>query len=345
MDILLKTGRENAQRILSVLKTVASANGMVELHDIHIRTLQAIARQIFSTDLDIGTLPTHVMGEPDDIPSNLRPDVLRMAGILPMLEDEHKIERASALRLLSDAWKLERSFVKSVERLAHDHTLHIVLHALRVSRVELGASVPAQTLGVVKAKLKIDGNPDVLAQFERYQSYPEGTVGKTMFQYFDDNEFDLPGTPGNYFSNNLIVHDLHHVLSGYDTSPLGELAVQAFDDGISRVNYASALVAIVAQFQLAVAIDPSIPTWIEQFDPEIMFAAKRRGLNCTENYLDGDYNFDPLMREPLSDVRKRFNISEEGMLVRSRDDKWCGPLGPPYSRQDKNLISRETLRI
>jgi len=342
---ILQIRDDAARNVLTTLKGIATADGTLPLHDIHRKTLEAIATNLFSTTVDIDALPDTAAAAANQVPENIRREVIHLAGIIPVLEDEHKLERAKALHAVSRQWGVEAAFTKAIEDVAHNHKARLLMHALQESRVELGASTLQELWGLVVSRMHLDGHPEIYARYNSYRSYPEGSFGKVMTEYYDDNEFELPGKPGNYFSNYLIKHDFHHVLSGYTTSPMGELAVQYFDDGISKVDYSSALVGISAQIQIAMVFDSSIPAWINQIDPEIMFRAKRRGLDCTENYLDTDYDFEPLMKEQLSDVRQRFNISEEGMMVQSKSDKWCGPLGPPYKRVSDQLIKRESLHL
>ncbi|USG62490.1 ubiquinone biosynthesis protein COQ4 [Sneathiella marina] len=341
MDI----NEDQARYIMAVLKMIATANGTIEMHDIHRRTIEAIAKHLLISHIDLESLPGNLPEAAEEVEAKMRHEVIHIAAIMAVLEVEGKGKRAQTLAELAKHWKLEKGFVLGVTGLVENHKMRIFLHVLQASKVELGGGALTQVWDIAKARLRLDGDKKLLARYQSYRNLPEGTLGHEMLRYYDDNGFNLPGKPDNYFSNALIKHDFHHVLSGYSTSPLGEIAVQFFDAGISKIDYSSALVALVAQFQIAMTIDSTIPTWINQFDPEIAFLAMERGQACTENYLDEDYDFYALATEKLSDIRKRFNISEQGMLVSGPTDKWCGPLGKPYERANDELIKPATLKI
>ena len=144
---------------------------------------------------------------------------------------------------------------------------------------------------------------------------------------------------GAAFSNNLSLHDVHHILAGYDTSPLGELCVYAFDGALSRRDYSSALVGSVAQFQLGYARYRDTPSWRNQFDPESIYRAAERGHACTVNYVDEPIDFDSLKEKPLAEVREHLGVDPEGALVRAATDPWCGALGPPDDRENADLVN------
>ena len=50
------------------------------------------------------------------------------------------------------------------------------------------------------------------------------------------------------------------------------------------------------------------------------------------------------MEQPLSEVRKQFGISEEGMMVTSPNGKWCGTYGVPSKRKNPNLVKEGLLQ-
>lgn len=343
---ILSTEPGNIPDILSVLKSVATANGKVAIHDIQEKTLNAIARHLFRSETDIDSLDSSFNASADQIPEELRKEVIHIATVLTILEDKDRITRTKTLGQLAAYWEIEKSYIKTIDDLAHDHKTRMFLHELKAGTQEIGVSLLGQIWGLTKSKLHLDGNKETLARFESYRLLPENTFGHTMTRYYEENEFVLPGTPGDFFSNVLIRHDYHHVLSGCSTSPLGEMCVFAFDAGISGVDYTTTLVALIVQFQLGVVMDTSIPAWIDQFDPDSVFYAYESGLKCNTNYIDDmDFDFTSLMTEPLSDIRKRFNIPEEGILVPNKEKEWCGPLGAPYKRQSDKIVKSNTLNL
>ena len=118
-------------------------------------------------------------------------------------------------------------------------------------------------------------------------NYPKVLLEKTLYNYYADNEFTIPGTPGSALEEILVIHDMHHVLSGCDTSPLGEICVGAFDGGVSGEDMTAYISALTAQFQIGFTMsDPTINTWVKQFDADVVYRSYRRGIDTTVNYLE-----------------------------------------------------------
>jgi hypothetical protein len=324
--------------VIQLLKGVATAEGQVPFHDIHRKTLLAISEHIFETSIDPEELPCEFAGVQDDIEDHeLRREITHMASVLPYLEPDSIGPRAEALGRLASNWGVTDITVKGAMDFARNKKTLIYLDSFRTNIPEMGHGLLSLYWGFFKSGIHRDGDAQRLARYESYRTLPVGTLGYAFASYYDDNKFPLPGSAGAPFSNNLSLHDVHHILAGYDTSPLGELCVYAFDGALSQSDYSGALVGSVAQYQLGYARYRDVPSWRNQFDPDTIYRAAERGHSCTVNYLDQSIDFDALKEEPLAAVRERFGIDPEGALVRSAEDRWCGPLGPPDERQNPDL--------
>lgn len=206
-----------------------------------------------------------------------------------------------------------------------------MLDTFRINHAELGRGFFGQAWGLLKGTLKLDGDEETLAGYESYRELAPDTLGRTLVAYYDDNRFPLPGSVGAAFSNTLTTHDRHHVLSGYDTTPLGEVCVLAFDGAISRRNFGGALIGAVAQFQIGFVFDPTVRAWRHQFDPEAVYRAVERGHACRVNYLDEYVALDSLREHPIEEVREHFGIPAEGAMVRGRTTGGAARWGPSTS--------------
>ena len=97
--------------------------------------------------------------------------------------------------------------------------------------------------------------------------------------------------------------------------------------------------------QIGLVFDPSVRSWKNQFDPDLVFRAFERGSEATVDYLTPDFDMHPLMEQPLEDVRERFGIPGEGRLVRSWDDLWCGEMGPVTRRKGPDIVHEPGLKL
>ncbi|MGI9559000.1 MAG: hypothetical protein ACR2NQ_04985 [Thermodesulfobacteriota bacterium] len=324
-----------AETVLSIFKGIVTGEGKLPMQRMDRATLAAIAKEVLETEVDVDALPGSLSDAGVIDGEQLREEILHMGAVLPFLEEDLSMqqERVDALRRLGELWKVKDSMIKSLISLSHGHKLRIMLHAMREARLEAGMPLWKQMMIQLEGVMHLDGDKAVLAKYKEYESLPEGTLGRTMTEYYNQNDFPYPGTSGAPFSNLLLQHDLHHVLSGYNTTGLGEFCVAGFAYGMTgESTYCSVLVVFMFQFHLGQVMDPGANAYRNEYEPAPVFRAFKRGSECTGDYMKMDYDFHPLMQEKLSDIRARFNISADGMLVKSGSDLWCGSEGPPGKR-------------
>ena len=91
-----------------------------------------------------------------------------------------------------------------------------------------------------------------IVSLEELFSYPEGTLGHSLGVHLKTNNLELeffPPTEGadvaTYITRRVRrTHDLWHVLTGFDTSPAGEVALQAFTFAQLKAPFSALLIAI-----------------------------------------------------------------------------------------------------
>ena len=335
---VLSLSKSNKKNILSLLAGIATDEGKLDLHDIHKKTIHAIGHHLLGIDESDDILSNTFSVSESFTSKDVQSEILHLAGPLVFLEEAHQLQRSMAMERLAKKWKLKDKLVKTIIKTAEGKKLAILMCEVRPTEVEVGASSLKQAYGYLMGKLGLDHNKELYDMYKGYESLPENSLGKTLSTYYKQNQFLIPGEGGAPLVDILVIHDFHHVLSGYDTTPLGELCVLAFDNGISKNDYAGILTGVTAQFQIGVTIDTTTNTWVNQFDPEAIYRAYRRGLDCNTNYIDNKYDFNLIADQSLSEIRKKFNISEEGMFINSSKDKWCGKYGPPALRKNKNIV-------
>ena len=88
----------------------------------------------------------------------------------------------------------------------------------------------------IKTYLRSGLNPNIEAIEKLRQSLENpvpGTLADALKTYYKTEQVEIPGTDASLFpADYIIVHDLHHVLLGIDTSHRGELIVIAYESGM-----------------------------------------------------------------------------------------------------------------
>lgn len=344
MKEIIQVRGEQAHAILGLLKQVATSDGAFALHEIHRETLHAMAEHLFQvTDFDPDAEHPPIKAAKEVAGTEeLRQQVMNMAGILPFLEEEHLQERIDAVGRLGEAFGYDRKFTKRLHQLSHEAILGLAICLNRALSLEVGNHLWKGLYKLAESAVHLDGDKRMLERFTGYRDLDTSTFGRTLISYYDDNDFPLPGTPGAFFSNSLWTHDIHHVLSGYPTTPLGETCVLAFDGGMMDLDMGKALIAYTAQFQIGIQFDKGLRTWRNQFKPDVVMRAFERGGNCSVDYIQYDFDFGDRFTRSLAEVRAEFGIDPEGALVSAPGDKWCGDMGIVGMRDDDpDIIERK----
>lgn len=171
----------------------------------------------------------------------------------------------------------------------------------------------AGALGVLKNMLGFAGlieNPEIARKYHALAEYPEGTLGRSLFEFYKARNFKFPGEKGGA-PEALLPHDLSHVLGGYDTDMPGEGRVLAFTAGYRREKAFDTLAFILVQGQHGVKLTPlaeaytgflSTPNLVTE-----MVEAFARGSRSTVDFM-GDWDFWEVMDRPVAELRERYGI-------------------------------------
>ncbi len=139
-------------------------------------------------------------------------------------------------------------------------------------------------------------NVPQIVEIEELRSYPEGTLGKTWANFLDDNNLQ-PLTTG---FRRKQLHDGVHVLTGYDSSSIGEAELQAFLLG-AKFGLFNLLIAV----GLLRSIRKGLPNETK-VARERMRKAYKRGQNC--NFNPDTWEPELLWGLPLEEVRAKFGV-------------------------------------
>jgi len=115
----------------------------------------------------------------------------------------------------------------------------------------------------------------------------------------------FPNTPGRIKA--VKFHDLHHVLTGYETNALGEFEISAWEIGAGCTSIAAAWVINMSGLATGVLVEP-----------RRIFAAFMRGRRSRTLYGE---TFEPLLDCKVGELRERFvDDSAAAATARSRAD-------------------------
>jgi len=159
--------------------------------------------------------------------------------------------------------------------------------------------------------LRLD-EPDLeLAQrLQALHDLPEGTLGWHYIEFYRRNDITVPGadthTPAHYVS-----HDMNHVISGYEPTGPGEIALGAFtlamnDNDANWLQFVTNLVIHEAGLLKHGEIQPKASTMTRTGATELVGEAFGRGARCTSDFSQADHL--AMADWPLEAVRAHYNV-------------------------------------
>lgn len=283
---------------LRALKTVAMANGVFDHAE---RALLRAAAQLYEAPLDPDAPP--LGGE-------------ELARCIQAPEDRAKLVDDCVLMSLADEdaspeeWRVLReygqalSLPEEVLRQSYDHAYA----QRRLAQHELMRRQYAEMLRELSARRGPEGlrlffaqNPEDPARAWRYRRLgllPKKSLGHELWRYCRVRDFGLPGEAGG-LPEELLWHDLLHVLTGYDTTPDGELALGAFTAGMTRRPLFPFLFFVMLSFQDGLSLSP-----------KKLQRAYLRGQAASQDLTQG-WELWPHAERPVAALALDYNLAED----------------------------------
>jgi hypothetical protein len=290
-----------AQLILGAMRNVATALGAQPLTDTDRAVLAATHHYLFRATgvLDPAALPDTI------------PVVLHAA-----LEDarlaDHAVQLLTAMALVDgtiDAPRVDR--VESYAGLV-GVTGERVRQLAEIGRRNLewvAADAQRNNAGAVGQLLESPRNDLLAARYRALADLAIGTLGRAFADFYRTHEFAFPGEADALVETFATPHDSAHVLSGYDTTPAGELLVRAFAAGMHPDEPMSVdLLPVIITWHLGAELTECAGAPTGALDPEEFLMAWERGAATTTDVLDGDWDFWTTCTRSLDDLRSDYAV-------------------------------------
>lgn len=302
---------EQAYWGLRAMKTVALADGAIDESERHM--LQAVQR-VFGTHHSVDDLETIApeelaAGLPDQ---QIRRQLVNGLIVMSLIDQAVKPEEAALVERFASALQVTLPEVTNLRHVVQREILHLRLDLvrrfwLREKVVELWDREGLRGLGkFVGGMTGTYVNAELAARYQALEQYPDGSLGRSYWDYCRSNGFALPGER-NGAPEAILFHDCAHILSGYGTDPQGEVQVACFSAGFQRRDPFLFVFFVLLQFHLGIRMTPITKAQTGFFDPELALIAIRRGAARTVD-LNHGWDYWPVMREPVDLLRQRYNI-------------------------------------
>ena len=152
-------------------------------------------------------------------------------------------------------------------------------------------------------------NPGLAARFHKLASLPTGTLGRAYWEQYQSSGYAFPGEPGAVNETVATPHDCTHLLSGYDTTPRGEVLAAAFTSAMHHSWRVEAqILPMLFGWDLGIKITHLAASAITQLDRRQFWHAWARGAAITQDLFAPGWDFWTLAPQSLSELREAFGI-------------------------------------
>ena len=162
---------------------------------------------------------------------------------------------------------------------------------------------------VAKTLHQTIGDAKVAKRFQNLEQLPEGSLGRSFFEFYRARSFPLPGEKKS-FGELLVPHDCSHILGGFNTDMNGEMNVGGFEAGVYDDAFGfELLLEVILDFHLGKKFTTLglLPPGTNHFDPDQVMIGYERGVACQVNLFKG-WDFWAVAGEQVTDLRARYGI-------------------------------------
>ena len=152
--------------------------------------------------------------------------------------------------------------------------------------------------------------PRIAERYRALGNKPDGTLGRAIFDFYDSHDYRLPGEKGG-MPEQFILHECTHILSGYDTDPVGEMLVTVFTAGGKKRNVMDWVFVSLLQWHLGASVGSFTIDCSHRglLQPDAFFHAWMRGMDMSISLMDDPWSWWDVIDVPVEELRERYNIA------------------------------------
>jgi ubiquinone biosynthesis protein Coq4 len=161
-------------------------------------------------------------------------------------------------------------------------------------------------------------DPKMVARFETLGRLPSDSFGHAFWTQFKKNGYTFPGDPKGLNATFTVPHDAAHVLTGYDTTPRGEILVSTFTAAMHPKHPMSGhVLPVIFSWHLKVMINKVAGDAAGALDPAEFWHAWAGGAAAKVDTFAPDWDFWAHVETPLRALRESWSIPIEGLERRA----------------------------
>jgi hypothetical protein len=249
----------------------------------------------------------------------LREDALKFATVMAFVDG--RLDNAKIARVIgyAQALGLHERYVGEIAEAAAGHVKQALADMTRANMTSITGKPVNETWTDADATawLLPYGNapdPALAERCRKLDTLPEGSFGLAFYKHYRNNGYAFPGEPDGLNAGFGFPHDTAHVVSGYDTTPRGELLVSTFTAAMHpHFPMAGHILPVIFSWHLGFQINPVAKSAQGTLDPEEFWHAYAGGKTTTIDTFAPGWDFWTYVETPLRELRKQWAIPEDGL--------------------------------
>jgi ubiquinone biosynthesis protein Coq4 len=237
-----------------------------------------------------------------------RKRALQLLVVMSLVEGEAQHHSEEALARFASALEVDEAALAVLREVSEGHLLLARFDMIRRLRGTLLREQTLQTLKSMATAAIFGEDHETAEKYRALAMYPEGSLGRVLFDSWREHGFKLPGEKGA-MPERGVFHDVGHILSGYDVDPKGEIRQGAFQAGFVRKDGFAFLLFAILQFHIGVKITPIAKAEKGYFDAREVLRAVARGAACNVDLSDPEqWDFWSVAHVPVDELRARYGV-------------------------------------
>jgi hypothetical protein len=313
--MIVRAGPEQARQILGAMRQVASGAGSAALSSADRAALEGAYSHVFegAGGLDVDALPgidPQALAEALPDPE-LAHHALQFMAVMALVDGRIDGRKIAVVLDYARALGIHEAYLRQLAEAARGHLEWVAVDMMRrnVHSIPGLAWNPTDVTGIFLPYTGVGADAELTRRYQDLGCLPLGTFGRTFWAHYRKNGYALPGEKNGLNEKFATPHDSTHVLSGYDTSPHGELLVSTFTAAMHKQEPMTGhILPVIFSWHLGIKLNDVAKSATGAFDPAAFWVAWDRGSRIGVDLFGAGWDFWSAASEPLVDLRRHCGI-------------------------------------
>jgi len=299
--------------ILSAMAQITLLGGTRTLTRADVMSLQACSRYLFQKELSNWHLLPPILPQqlahrlPNPQQREIALQLLTVMAFVDGVVDEAKI---NLVITYADALDIHADYIQDLVATTRRQWAWIIAD-MSQRNIESIIGEPWAGADVTDWLLPYQHQPEpaLVLRFQALAELPTNTLGYKFWEFYQAQGYAFPGESHGLNARFAVPHDCTHLLTGYDTSPAGEILVSTFTAAMHRQQaMAGHILPVIYSWHLGIAFNDVAGVAQGALHPEEFWQAWARGNDAAIDLFDPAWDFWSVTLMPLEQLRTIYKI-------------------------------------